>query len=137
MEKNLIYNTLTENAAMENTENVAMENAAMENNVVGRDDNMLDLDKSMLGVRREQIKGLPLSDTTAGLIAGISLFDEINVEVNEAIDSLYGGDDIVTDDKNELEEDLVCAYTSYLRVIKKLLVLSIHENLNSWPMNKL
>lgn len=73
----------------------------------------------------EQIKGLPISDTTARLIACLRMMQEVYGEASEALERIYGEDvaDIL------INEKLGDGYKALEKGLQECLMLSINQSL--------
>ena len=81
----------------------------------------------------EQIKGLPISEPTARLIACLSMMQEVYGEANEVLERIYGEDvaDIL------INEKLGDAFASMTKGLQECLIISINESLGNLTLKSI
>lgn len=81
----------------------------------------------------EQIKGLPISEPTARLIACLRTLQEVYGEANEVLERIYGEDvaDIL------INEKLGDAFASMTKGLQECLIISINESLGNLTLKSI
>lgn len=81
----------------------------------------------------EQIKGLPIREPTARLIACLRTLQEVYGEANEVLERIYGEDvaDIL------INEKLGDAFASMTKGLQECLIISINESLGNLTLKSI
>ena len=81
----------------------------------------------------EQIKGLPISEPTARLIACLRTLQEVYGEASEVLERIYGED--VAD--IWINEKFVDAFASMTKGLQECLIISINESLGNLTLKSI
>lgn len=81
----------------------------------------------------EQIKGLPIGDSTARLIACLRMLQELYGEASDTMESLYG----MSVSNGLIKDKLSAGYSALEKVLHECLMMSIDESLGNLTLKSI